>query len=228
MAGALKPWHAVTGCAGVLACLLYSRTPCYGSHLGAGDRLYGWPLGYATRFSDVIGEFFGLASPSVIAFAADVAIGAAAGLATGLLLTLCLDSIFARFGRALAAHRTVNWLALLLASMAVVTFAARPHPTPTWPMKAEHDIRGILLALKLFNDEQGRYPTTDEGLTILVERNLLDGVPKDPWGHPYSYAFEPQGPLVRSFGADGKPGETGRDMDTDNRMIDAPHPACGP
>ncbi len=87
-------------------------------------------------------------------------------------------------------------------------------------------LKGALETMRL---DLGRFPTREEGLSLLVERpadaNLasrwsgpyLDGdVPDDPWGYPYQYSPEPSGrqPLtLYSTGADGKPGGTEFDAD---------------
>ena len=54
-----------------------------------------------------------------------------------------------------------------------------------------------------------KYPTTDEGLEILVEKEMLEQEAlKDPYGNPYNY----EGPTgeslfsLSSSGPDGKPG----------------------
>jgi general secretion pathway protein G len=77
-------------------------------------------------------------------------------------------------------------------------------------------------ALDLFYLDAGRFPSTEEGLTALVQRTpgvaawngpYLKGgnVPNDPWNHPYIYrspgergAYE-----IMSYGSDGQEGGTG-------------------
>jgi general secretion pathway protein G len=59
-----------------------------------------------------------------------------------------------------------------------------------------------------FSEDMGRYPTTDEGLAVLVKAPVKDAVrwkgpylkydlPTDPWGNPYHYRF----PAVKSSAA---------------------------
>jgi general secretion pathway protein G len=91
---------------------------------------------------------------------------------------------------------------------------------------ARHDISAIMQALKLYRLDNGRYPTTEQGLPALVTRpqsqpapsnwkQYLDRVPKDPWGNPYQYL----NPGVRgevdvfTLGADSQPGGSGSDAD---------------
>jgi general secretion pathway protein G len=84
-------------------------------------------------------------------------------------------------------------------------------------------------ALDTYRLDVGRYPTTEEGLTVLVARPqnepkwngpyLQKAVPPDPWGKPYQY--KSPGEQGRefdlwSFGKDGQPGGTGEAADITN------------
>jgi general secretion pathway protein G len=85
-------------------------------------------------------------------------------------------------------------------------------------------------ALDAYRLDNGRYPTTAQGLEALrtkptaepLPRNwqgpyLRKAVPLDPWGYPYSYTspgeYNPSGYDLQSFGADGAPGGEGDDAD---------------
>jgi general secretion pathway protein G len=91
---------------------------------------------------------------------------------------------------------------------------------------AKQDVAAIMQALKLYHLDNGRYPSTEQGLPALVARpqsqpvpsnwkQYLDKVPKDPWGNFYQYL----NPGVRgeidvfSLGADAQPGGGGADTD---------------
>jgi general secretion pathway protein G len=62
---------------------------------------------------------------------------------------------------------------------------------------AEADIEmNIATALKLYQLDHGKFPTTEEGLDILLaappagkswQGPYLEREPLDPWGHPYQY-----------------------------------------
>ncbi|MBV8033810.1 MAG: type II secretion system major pseudopilin GspG [Pelomonas sp.] len=83
-------------------------------------------------------------------------------------------------------------------------------------------LRGAVESLRL---DIGRYPTPEEGLSLLSKAPAdaalaarwrgpyLDGaLPEDPWGHPYQYAVpgaDGQPFALYSFGADGKRGGSG-------------------
>lgn len=91
---------------------------------------------------------------------------------------------------------------------------------------AKQDVAAIMQALKLYRLDNGRYPTTEQGIAALVTKpqgepvpsnwqKYLDKIPRDPWGNPYQYLS----PGVRgdidvfSLGADKQPGGSGADAD---------------
>jgi general secretion pathway protein G len=91
---------------------------------------------------------------------------------------------------------------------------------------ARHDIAALNQSLKLYRLDNGRYPTSEQGLQALVAkpqsspvptnwRQYLDSLPKDPWGNQYQYLSPGvHGEIdVFSFGADGRPGGSGIDLD---------------
>ncbi len=95
---------------------------------------------------------------------------------------------------------------------------------------ARTDIASLMQALKIYHLDNGRYPTTEQGLRALVEKPSIDPipsnwkaggyleaskVPKDPWNNEYQY-LNPglHGEIdVMSFGRDGQPGGEGLDAD---------------
>ena len=94
---------------------------------------------------------------------------------------------------------------------------------------AKLQIESFGSALDLFFLDAGRYPTTSEGLSALVQRptgiEIWNGpyvkggkVPPDPWGNAYQY----RSPVDRapyeivSYGADGREGGTGSGADISN------------
>lgn len=100
---------------------------------------------------------------------------------------------------------------------------------------AKANMSRIVQQLNMFKFNNGRYPTTQEGIQGLVEKpagvnkwpqgGYLPSVPQDPWGHDYVYISPGlNGPFdLYSLGADGVEGGTGtdadiswRDDDTDN------------
>jgi general secretion pathway protein G len=94
--------------------------------------------------------------------------------------------------------------------------------------KAEADISELKTALDRYYLDNGYYPTTDQSLQALVsqptsgrvpanyeEGGYIERVPLDPWGNPYFYQSDGNSYVLKSFGADGKPGGTGKDADID-------------
>ena len=88
-------------------------------------------------------------------------------------------------------------------------------------------------SLKLFRLDMGRYPTTEEGMAILVKKpqdndeyenyssnGYLGGdtIPKDPWNNPYIYISTGNDIELISLGSDGKEG--GDDINKDIKLSD--------
>ncbi|MBV8122315.1 MAG: type II secretion system major pseudopilin GspG [Alphaproteobacteria bacterium] len=86
-------------------------------------------------------------------------------------------------------------------------------------------IRELRTALDTLRLDIGRYPTTEEGLALLVSAPtdpqlraqwrgpyLEDALPDDAWGHPFNYAYSGTGnpPFsLYSYGPEGKPSADG-------------------
>jgi general secretion pathway protein G len=99
--------------------------------------------------------------------------------------------------------------------------------------KAVSDIESLGTALDLYYADNGRYPTTDQGLDALRNRPNSPPLPRawngpylkkpltpDPWGAQYAYRSPGEHnkdtyDLV-SLGADAQPGGTGNDGDITN------------
>jgi general secretion pathway protein G len=86
---------------------------------------------------------------------------------------------------------------------------------------ARIQIQGFSAALDLYYLDNGRYPTSTEGLGVLAQRPdgastwngpYLSGnsVPKDPWGRPYVYKFPGQQGAydIVSLGPEGREGDS--------------------
>lgn len=91
---------------------------------------------------------------------------------------------------------------------------------------ARTDVNNLMQAMKLYKLDNGRFPSSEQGLQALVRKPTaspvppnwkpyLDKLPTDPWGQAYQY-LNPgvKGEIdIFSFGADGKPGGEGQDAD---------------
>ena len=94
---------------------------------------------------------------------------------------------------------------------------------------ARSQVEMLATALDAYRLDNGRYPSTTQGLTALVTAPtdeptvawrgpyLRRAVPLDPWGNPYVYRFpgeaNPTGFDLLSFGADGRAGGDGENAD---------------
>jgi general secretion pathway protein G len=84
------------------------------------------------------------------------------------------------------------WIALLslslLVTFGVASIASTNHLGPTKQVKVRADIQGIRTMLLSYNQTNGHYPATDQGLEVLVPR-LMEELPRDAWGTPYVYRY---------------------------------------
>lgn len=91
------------------------------------------------------------------------------------------------------------------------------------------DIKTISSQLKIYRLNNFNYPTTDQGLEALISkpsgepepknwRQLLEKMPKDPWGREYLYVSpgEKGDYDLYSLGRDGRVGGEGEDADIGN------------
>ena len=97
---------------------------------------------------------------------------------------------------------------------------------------ARTQIAMIEQAVNLFKVDTGRYPTTSEGLSVLIHPPsnannwdgpyLEKGIPKDPWKLDYLYTYPGKNYIfeIKSLGADGKEGGEGENRDIFNWMLD--------
>lgn len=103
--------------------------------------------------------------------------------------------------------------------------------------KAEVQIKALEQALKFYKLDNGKYPTTEQGLQALVEPPAVGNlakkwktggylekgrVPKDPWGNDFVYispGLHSDFDLL-SYGSDGEPGGDGHDEDINNWDIE--------
>jgi len=94
----------------------------------------------------------------------------------------------------------------------------------------KQDIASVMQALKLYRLDNGRYPTTEQGLKALIEKPATEpmpsnwkqggylertSLPRDPWGKDYQLLSPGiRGEIdVFSFGRDGQSGGEGPDAD---------------
>ena len=116
----------------------------------------------------------------------------------------------------------------ILAGMIVPRIMGRPDEARR--AKAVIQIESLETALKIYKLDNGRFPTTEQGLRALVEMPVTepplknwrqggylekDKVPKDPWDNDFIYLSPgAHGDYdLSSLGADGAEGGEGKDKD---------------
>jgi type II secretion system protein G len=71
------------------------------------------------------------------------------------------------------------------------------------------DVDARKSALRSYRDASGAYPTTDQGVRLLVGQRSLKRIPTDPWKHEYVYHCpgikNPQSYDLFSAGPDARP-----------------------
>ena len=137
----------------------------------------------------------------------------------------------ARVARGFTLIEVLVVVAILGILAAIVVPRIMDRPDEAKRVAAKADIAAIVQALKLYRLDNGTYPSTDQGLTALVQKpagspvpsnwkagGYLDRLPKDPWGTDYQYLS----PGVRgeidvfSLGADHARGGEGNNADVGN------------
>jgi general secretion pathway protein G len=120
----------------------------------------------------------------------------------------------------------------ILAGLVIPKIMGRPEQAKR--LKARMQIEQIEQALKLYYLDNGDYPSSEQGLSALVEQTTIEPVPKrwreggylekgkvpdDPWGNPYVYVSPGVNSRdfdLESYGADGEDGGEGKYADIEN------------
>jgi general secretion pathway protein G len=124
-----------------------------------------------------------------------------------------------RFERAFTLIELLVVIIILAILAAVVVPRVIGHTEDARMSRAISDITTIEGQLETYKLQCGNYPTQDQGLQALVtnvDNNtkwngpyVKNGLPNDPWGHPYVYKFPPEhgGDVdIFSSGPDGQAG----------------------
>ena len=113
----------------------------------------------------------------------------------------------------------------------VVVINVLPSQNRAMIEKARADIGQLEQAVEMFRLTMQRYPTTEEGLEVLVnapgdaalaarfpEGGFINRLPEDPWGSSYNYLSPGEHGRydIWSFGADGRSGGEDDDADIGN------------
>jgi general secretion pathway protein G len=108
----------------------------------------------------------------------------------------------------------ITILSLLTAAVAV---AVIPRLEEAKRDRVHLDIAAIKQGLDTYYAKKGKYPDTGAGLKALVDTQIMEKVPMDPWDHEYLYVLEAGKPVITSYGKDGVPGGEGNDADISSK-----------
>lgn len=84
------------------------------------------------------------------------------------------------------------------------------------------EVNRLKTDVEFFRVDVGRYPTSDEGLGVLLSSDAENwngpyvekaAMLVDPWGNDYLYTMVGGVPVISSLGADGAEGGSGEDAD---------------
>ena len=109
-------------------------------------------------------------------------------------------------------------IALLTAAVAVAVIPALE--TAKRDVARGSDIPAIKHALDIYYAKKGKYPDTGTGLKALVDAQVMEKIPTDPWQHEYIYLLENGKPTIITYAKDGVAGGTDNDADISSK--DAP------
>lgn len=114
----------------------------------------------------------------------------------------------------------------ILAAVIVPKIMSRPEQARI--VKVKQDLTAIRSALDLYRLDNGRYPTSQQGLKALVSKPTSSPVPRnwnpdgylhkepmDPWGEAYQYEVSNKKIRLYSYGPDGKDGNSVIDENTE-------------
>jgi general secretion pathway protein G len=124
-----------------------------------------------------------------------------------------------RAARGMTLIEIIVVITILSLLMAAVGVAVIPRLEEAKVDRAKLDIANILNALKTYYAKKGNYPDTGAGLKALVDSQILEKQPVDPWDHEYVYVLEAGKPTVISYGKDGAPGGTESDGDISSKDL---------
>ncbi|MER2565499.1 MAG: type II secretion system protein GspG [Myxococcaceae bacterium] len=112
-------------------------------------------------------------------------------------------------------------ITILSLLMAAVGVAVIPQLEQAKVDRAKMDIGNIQNALKTYYAKKGNYPDTGLGLKALVDAQILERVPVDPWETEYVYMKEGSTPVIISYGKDKAPGGAETDADISSKDLGA-------
>lgn len=113
-------------------------------------------------------------------------------------------------------------ITILALIMGAVTVAVIPQLEAARRDRAKLDIQNLLAAMKVYYAKKGSYPETGVGLKALVDAQILEKPPLDPWDTEYIYLNEGNKPVIVSYGRDKAPGGSEGDADISSKDFGEP------
>ncbi len=99
-------------------------------------------------------------------------------------------------------------LGIIAMIMGGAIFAMRGISGQAKPTQAKADMNAFLSALSMYKINKGRYPSSQEGLKVLVQTKAMTKINPDPWGREYIYRYpgkiDKNEPEIISLGDDGQ------------------------
>ncbi|MGV3623108.1 MAG: type II secretion system protein GspG [Archangium sp.] len=133
--------------------------------------------------------------------------------------TTLLRRLVNRRRRGMTLIEIIVVITILSLLMAAVGIAVIPQLDQAKVDRAKMDIANIQNALKTYYAKKGNYPDTGAGLKAVVDAQILEKMPTDPWDHEYVYLNEGGKPVVISYGKDGTPGGSEGDSDISSKDL---------
>lgn len=115
---------------------------------------------------------------------------------------------------------TLIEIMIVVAIIAILSAVVVPRflnaPKTARVTSAQQQIKIFETALLQYSLDNGRFPSTDDGLQALVSEGYIQKIPNDPWEHPYNYLSPGEHDSdydIWSYGADGQEGGEGFNAD---------------
>jgi general secretion pathway protein G len=127
-----------------------------------------------------------------------------------------------RFRRAARRGMTLIEIIVVITIIALLTSAVAVAVIPRLEEAKRDRARGVDIpaikqGLDTYYAKKGKYPDTGVGLKALVDAQIMDKVPTDPWEKEYIYLLENGKPVIMTYAKDGAPGGVDNDADISSK-----------
>lgn len=120
------------------------------------------------------------------------------------------------YNHAFSLMETMIWVGIIGIFVGIVGVAGMSFWDRAKVKAAITEMKIYSSALLSYYDSEGKYPTNDEGLKVLLDENYLTKTDfKDPWKNLYIYTVSDEGDgfMIKSLGSDKKDGGKGTKKD---------------